>query len=43
MNRAEAQLHIGDTLLIAVLTRRVQGDQEVRPEDLKLYVAEILA
>jgi len=43
MNRAEAQLHIGDTLLIAVLTRRVAGDQEVKPEELRLYVAEILA
>jgi len=43
MNRAEAQLHIGDVLLIAVLTRRVQGDVEVRPEDLKLYYAEILS
>jgi len=43
MNRAEAQLHIGDTLLIAVLTRRVASDQEVKPEDLRLYVAEILA
>jgi len=41
VNRGEARLRSGDTLLIAVLTKRVAGDQEVRPEDLRLFVVEI--
>jgi len=40
-NRAEAKLNRGDLLLVAVLTRRVAGDQEVNPEDLRLFVVEI--
>jgi len=43
VNRAEAALNIGDELIVAVLTRRVQGDVEVKPEDLRLYHVVILA
>jgi len=39
VNRSEAKLEHGDRLLIAVLTRRVQGDVEIRPEDLRLFFA----
>jgi len=40
VNRGEARLEHGDRLLIAVLTRRVQGtDVEVKPEDLRLFFA----
>jgi len=39
VNRAEARLEHGDRLLIAVLTRRVTGDQEVKPENLRLFWA----
>jgi len=42
-NRAETTLNIGDELIVAVLTRRVQGDVEVKPEDLRLYHVQILA
>jgi len=41
VNRSEARLHVGDLLLVAVLTRRVTGDQEIRPEDLRLFIVEI--
>jgi len=41
VNRAEARLNRGDLLLVAVLTRRVAGDQEISPEDLRLFVVEI--
>jgi len=43
VNRTEAALNIGDELIVAVLTRRVQGDVEVKPEDLRLYHVVILA
>jgi len=41
VNRAEARLNRGDLLLVAVLTKRVVGDQEVQPQDLRLFFVEI--
>jgi len=37
----KSRLNRGDLLLVAVLTRRVAGDQEVNPDDLRLFIVEI--
>jgi len=41
VNRSEAKLMPGDTAIIAVLTKRVQGDVEVSLSDLRFFLVKI--
>jgi len=40
-NRAEAKILPGDVLVVVTLTRRVQGDVEVTPGDLRFFLVKV--